>query len=119
MLPHRWKLRLDMKRHNSVGLLAAGLLSGCLMLSGCGSAGEESQTSSSGSSGGSSVQVGSKLYDQNGELWGTVVSVSDAHTFENGVTEPGVQVDYGPRMGNPPVPPQWLPRRSAERFTIK
>ncbi len=65
-----------------------------------------------------SLPVGSKLYSH-GELWGTVVGKSDAHTFENGVVEPGVLVDYGPRMGNPPVPPQWLPRRSAERFSVR
>ena len=67
----------------------------------------------------SSVYTGAKLYSQNGELWGTVVEVSDAHTFENGVTEPGVKVEHGPRMGNLPVAPQWLPRRSDERFDIK
>jgi hypothetical protein len=88
--------------------LTAALLSGCLLV-GCGSE----------SAGGSSLKVGSKLYDQNGELWGTVVEVSDAHTFENGAVEPGVKVDYGPRMGNPPVPPQWLPSRSAEKFDVK
>ena len=71
------------------------------------------------SSGGSSIRVGSKLHSQDGELWGTVVDVSDAHTFPNGVIEPGVQVDYESRMGNSPVPPQSLPRRTAERFTIK
>jgi hypothetical protein len=67
----------------------------------------------------SGLRVGAKLYDMNGELWGTVVEMSDAHTFPNGVTEPGVKVDYGARMGNPPVPPQWLPQRSAERFRVE
>jgi hypothetical protein len=63
--------------------------------------------------------VGSKLYDRNNELWGTVIDIREAHKFPNGVTEPGVLVDYGPCMGNPPVPPQWLPTRSAARFTVK
>lgn len=85
------------------------------MLGGCGSSSNESVDSSLSAN----IQVGSRLYSQDGELWGTVVAVSDAHTFENGATEPGVQVDYGPRMGNPPVAPQWLPQRSAERFTVK
>jgi hypothetical protein len=65
------------------------------------------------------IRVGAKLYSPDGELWGTVVGIEDPHTFPNGVTEAGVLVDYGARMGNPPVPPQWLPRRSAERFTVK
>lgn len=66
-----------------------------------------------------SIRIGAKLYDQRGELWGTIVEVRDAFTFPNGVTEPGVKVDYGPRMGDSPVEPQWLPRRSAERFRIE
>jgi hypothetical protein len=66
-----------------------------------------------------SLRPGAQLVNRQGELWGTVLEVSDAHRFENGVVEPGVLVDYGPRMGDSPVPPQWLPRRSAERFTIK
>jgi hypothetical protein len=65
------------------------------------------------------IRVGAELYDQRGELWGTIVEMRDAYTFPNGVTEPAVRVDYGPRMGDPPVPPQWLPRRSAERFRIE
>jgi hypothetical protein len=67
----------------------------------------------------SGIRVGAKLYDQQGELWGTIVEVQDAYTFPNGVTEPAVRVDYGPRMGDSPVSPQWLPRRSAERFRVE
>lgn len=67
----------------------------------------------------SGIRVGAKLYDQQGEFWGTIVEVEDAHTFPNGVTEPAVKVDYGPRMGDSPVSPQWLPRRSAERFRVE
>lgn len=65
------------------------------------------------------IRVGAKLYDQRGELWGTIIEVRDAFTFPNGVTEPAVKVDYGPRMGDSPVEPQWLPRRSAERFRVE
>jgi hypothetical protein len=67
----------------------------------------------------SGIPIGAKLYDTNGQIWGTVVDSSASHTFENGVTEPGVQVDYGPRMGNPPVPPVWIPARSAQRYKIE
>jgi hypothetical protein len=65
------------------------------------------------------IRVGAKLYDANGQFWATVVGIKDSHVFPNGIVEPAVLVDYGPRMGDPPVPPQWFPRRSAERFTIK
>jgi hypothetical protein len=65
------------------------------------------------------IRVGARLYTAQGELWGTILEVEGAHRFPNGVVEPGVRVDYGPRMGDPPVPPQWLPRRSAERFTVR
>jgi len=64
------------------------------------------------------LRIGSKLYAPDGTLWGTVVQTEAAHTFPNGDTEAGVLVDYGPRMGEP-FPPQWLPRRSAERFRIE
>ena len=64
------------------------------------------------------LRVGSKLFAPDGTLWGTVVQMADAHRFPNGDTEAGVLVDYGPRMGEP-YPPQWLPRRSAERFRIE
>jgi hypothetical protein len=72
-----------------------------------------------GSTNSNGIRVGAKLYDQRGELWGTIVEVRDAFAFPNGVTEPAVKVDYGPRMGDSPVEPQWLPRRSAERFRIE
>jgi hypothetical protein len=65
------------------------------------------------------LRIGAKLISQNGEVWGTVVEMSDSHRFDDGTVEAGVLVDYGPRMGDPPVPPQWLPKRSALRFTIQ
>jgi hypothetical protein len=65
------------------------------------------------------VRVGAKLYDSGGQLWGTVVAVVPKHRFPNGRVEPGMQVDYGPRMNDSPVPPQWLPQRAADRFRVE
>lgn len=101
-------------------LIALGVLSvNSLLLAGCSSTTDVEDGSSARveSSSTSDIRGGSKLYN-NGELWGTVVEVSDAHTFEDGTTEPGVLVDYGSRMPES-VPPQWLPLRSAERFDIR
>ncbi len=87
--------------HNSKikTLALCAVLFGAL-LSGCGS---------SGSSGG--VSVGDKLYMSDGSIFGTVVAVEESHQFENGTVEPGVLVDYSPRI---PDQQNWLPMRSAE-----
>ncbi|HEU4558176.1 MAG TPA: hypothetical protein VFS20_10015 [Longimicrobium sp.] len=66
---------------------------------------------------GDTLRIGSRLYDADGELWGTVVGMEFLHRFPNGVIEAGVLVDHGPRAGKPRLPPQWVSRRSAERFT--
>ena len=68
---------------------------------------------------GDTLRIGSRLYDRDGELWGTVVEIALLHRFPNGVTEGGVLVDRAPRTGNQRVPPQWVSRREAERFTRK
>ena len=72
-----------------------GLLVG-LLLSGCGSS--------------SGVSVGQTLYMSDGTQYGTVVAADEAHQFPNGAVEPGVLVDYGPRI---PGQQNWLPTRSA------
>jgi hypothetical protein len=46
-----------------------------------------------------------------GTEYGTVVAVEEAHKFEDGTIEPGVLVDYSPRI---PGEKNWLPTRSAE-----
>lgn len=66
---------------------------------------------------GDTLRIGSRLYDADGELWGTVVGMEFLHRFPNGVIEAGVLVDHGSRAGKPRLPPQWVSRRSAERFT--
>ena len=90
--------------HIKVARAAAftGLL-GVLLLTGC---------DSSGGSGGSSsgVSVGQTLYMSDGTQYGTVVAAVEAHQFPNGAVEPGVLVDYGPRI---PGQQNWLPTRSA------
>ncbi len=62
---------------------------------------------------------GVQLIDRDGQVWGVVKQVSDRHIFPNGKVEPGILVDYGPRMGNTPVPPQWWARRAADNFTLR
>lgn len=66
---------------------------------------------------GDTLRIGSKLYDRDGKLWGTVVEIALLHRFPNGMTEGGVLVERAPRAGNARVPPQWVSRREAERFT--
>ena len=82
-----------------------GLL-GVLLLAGCGSSGS-SGASSSG------VSVGQTLTMSDGTQYGTVVAGVGAHQFPNGAVEPGVLVDYGPRI---PGQQNWLPTRSAEKM---
>ena len=77
------------------------VLLGMLLLGGCGSSGNAS----------SGVFVGQKLYMSDGTEYGTVVAVEDAHQFTDGTVEPGVLVDYGPRI---PGEKNWLPTRSAQ-----
>lgn len=77
-------------------LAVCAVLFGAL-LSGCGSSG--------------AVSVGDKLYMSDGTVFGTVVAVEESHQFENGTVEPGVLVDYSPRI---PDQQNWLPMRSAE-----
>ena len=72
-----------------------GLL-GVLLLTGCGSSG--------------GVSVGQTLTMSDGTQYGTVVAAEEAHQFPNGAVEPGVLVDYGPRI---PGQQNWLPTRSA------
>lgn len=80
----------------------------CLLLTaGCGSSESSKPTLSN-----EKLYVGQKLRQADGSDFGTIVKLSDSHRFENGDVEPGALVDYGPRMSNPPVPPQWLPQRS-------
>ncbi len=46
-----------------------------------------------------------------GTQYGTVVAEVEAHQFPDGTVEPGVLVDYGPRI---PGQQNWLPTRSAQ-----
>ena len=48
-----------------------------------------------------------------GTQYGTVVAADEAHQFPDGTVEPGVLVDYGPRI---PGQQNWLPTRSAEKM---
>lgn len=79
------------------------LLLGVLLAAGCGL--------SSSSSSSDSLSIGQKLYMTDGTEYGTVVAVEEAHKFEDGTIEPGVLVDYSPRI---PSEKNWLPTRSAE-----
>lgn len=76
----------------AASVLAASCLAGC------------------GSSSSSSVSVGQKLTMSDGSVYGTVVSSEEAHQFPNGDVEPGVLVDFSPRI---PGVSNWLPTRSA------
>lgn len=75
-------------------------LLGTLLLAGCGSSG--------------GISTGQKLYMSDGTEYGTVVSVEEAHQFPDGTVEPGVLVDFSPRI---PGEKSWLPTRSAEKMT--
>ena len=99
--------------------LSASLLAGCSSgesssADGSASSDTTSSSDSSSSSGGTSstgsVSVGQKLYMSDGSVFGTVVAVEAAHQFENGAVEPGVLVDYSPRINQQ----AWLPTRSAQ-----
>lgn len=64
------------------------------------------------------LRVGSRLFNSEGELYGTVAGLARKHRFPNGKAEPAALVDFGDRLGGP-VAPRWLPRRSAERFKVE
>ena len=83
----------------NVKLLAVSLALLGALLTGCGSS--------------SGVSVGQTLFMSDGSQFGTVVEVSDSHQFENGISEPGVLVDYSPRINGVQA---WLPTRSAEKM---
>ncbi|MBW3636571.1 MAG: hypothetical protein KY445_08925 [Armatimonadetes bacterium] len=72
-----------------------------------------------GSSSTSSLRVGQKLKRPNGVEWGTIVELSDSHTFENGETKPGALVDPtepAERDGQTlQYPQQWVSQESLER----
>lgn len=91
-------------------LIGVLLLCGSVLLTGCGSSDSVPDNYN--------LSVGQKLYFSDGinphAEYGTIVSLEDAHQFENGDIEPGALVDYGPRIPN--TPPQWLPQRSAAKF---
>jgi hypothetical protein len=93
-----------------IALLALGIVITPLFCIGCGSSGSAS------SEGTQTVTLsgGQKLYRPDGQEFGTIVGGSQAHQFPNGDVEPGVMVDYGPRI--PGTPPQWIPARSAAKM---
>ena len=96
------KMKINFRIKAARAAAFTGLL-GVLLLTGCGSSGG-SGASSSG------VSVGQTLYMSDGTQYGTVVAADEAHQFPNGAVEPGVLVDYGPRI---PGQQNWLPTRSA------
>ena len=68
-----------------------------------------------GSSSTSSLRVGQKVKRPNGVEWGTIVKLSDSHTFENGETKPGALVDIIEPAGNTmQYPLLWVSQESLE-----
>lgn len=92
-----------MKKFSLVGLLGIGILSGCFLLGGCSSSDVDPNT-----------VAGTELHDQSGYDKGTVVDSDSAHTFPNGVTEPGVKMSYGTGEDRTEY---WLPQRSADQLS--
>lgn len=94
--------------------VAMVLLLSSIVLLGCGSPKDISETSLTNDKTGQMLFVGQTLW--NGDrLYGKIIETRPSHTFENGVTEAGVLVDFSGRadMEGSPPPPLWMPARSA------
>lgn len=95
-----------MKKFRLVSLLTTGLLTGGILLSGCSSSDVDPHT-----------VVGTELYGTDGHDIGTVVGAEENHTFPNGVTEPGVKLDFGTDENGESIGQSWLPQRSADTLS--